>query len=147
MRWLSRDPIGYEGGYNLYEYVESNPVKFVDPDGEQSQALAPIAGGALNPGVLAILTLAQTARLYCLWYPDDCKAIYDGFCDKYELNPNIYSTSDDSLNTEQKNKEEENRKEHTKNKRPSTKNKHQKGRARSDRDKRGGEKGDARRPY
>ena len=36
--------------------------------------------------------------------------------------------------------------EHTKNKRPSTKGKHQKGQARKQRDKRGGEKGDARRP-
>ena len=33
MRWLSRDPIGYEGGDNLYEYVDSNPVRYVDPDG------------------------------------------------------------------------------------------------------------------
>lgn len=36
--------------------------------------------------------------------------------------------------------------EHTKNKRPSTKEKHQKGQARKSKDK-GGEKGDARRPY
>lgn len=33
MRWLSRDPIGYEGGTNLYDYVHGNPVKFIDPSG------------------------------------------------------------------------------------------------------------------
>ena len=25
-RWLTRDPIGYQGGINLYEYVQSSPV-------------------------------------------------------------------------------------------------------------------------
>jgi RHS repeat-associated protein len=32
-RWFSRDPIGYEGGENLYEYCGSNPVGYGDPDG------------------------------------------------------------------------------------------------------------------
>src|SRR5262249_11847622 len=35
-RFLSRDPIGYEGGSpNLYEYVASRPVSGVDPMGTQ----------------------------------------------------------------------------------------------------------------
>ncbi|PCK33200.1 hypothetical protein CEX98_03110 [Pseudoalteromonas piscicida] len=38
-------------------------------------------------------------------------------------------------------------KEHTKGKRPSTKGKHEKGRSRNKKDKKGGEKGDERRPY
>lgn len=33
MRWMSRDPIEYEGGPNLYAYVSGNPVKLVDPSG------------------------------------------------------------------------------------------------------------------
>ena len=33
MRWISRDPIGYEGGVNLYEYVGGRPIRFVDPSG------------------------------------------------------------------------------------------------------------------
>jgi RHS repeat-associated protein len=32
-RWISRDPINYEGGYNLYDYVGQNPIVFVDPTG------------------------------------------------------------------------------------------------------------------
>jgi RHS repeat-associated protein len=32
-RWLSPDPIGLEGGLNLYEFCDSNPLNFRDPDG------------------------------------------------------------------------------------------------------------------
>jgi RHS repeat-associated protein len=33
-RWLSPDPIGLDGGTNnVFEYVGSNPVNHVDPDG------------------------------------------------------------------------------------------------------------------
>ena len=32
-RWLSPDPIGLEGGLNLYEFCANNPVNFRDPEG------------------------------------------------------------------------------------------------------------------
>ena len=32
-RWLNRDPIGEEGGANLYSYVGNNPENLVDPRG------------------------------------------------------------------------------------------------------------------
>ena len=32
-RWISRDPIGEEGGLNLYGFVGNDPVKQIDPDG------------------------------------------------------------------------------------------------------------------
>jgi RHS repeat-associated protein len=34
-RWTSKEPIGFEGGdVNLYRYVNSDPVNFVDPEGK-----------------------------------------------------------------------------------------------------------------
>ena len=32
-RWLSRDPIGEDGGLNLYGYVANDPIGLIDPDG------------------------------------------------------------------------------------------------------------------
>ncbi len=32
-RWISRDPIGYDGGENLYAYCDGDPGNGLDPDG------------------------------------------------------------------------------------------------------------------
>jgi RHS repeat-associated protein len=32
-RWLSEDPIGFQGGSNYFAYAENNPVRFTDPLG------------------------------------------------------------------------------------------------------------------
>ena len=34
-RWLERDPIGYVDGMNMYQYVDSNPVRYLDPSGQR----------------------------------------------------------------------------------------------------------------
>lgn len=44
-RFLTQDPIGQEGGLNLYEYCSSNPLSSVDPDGRQRQNIF----GTSNP--------------------------------------------------------------------------------------------------
>ena len=45
-RWLSKDPIGLEGGLNLYVFVENNPINLKDPGG-----LWGIQFGDVNIGV------------------------------------------------------------------------------------------------
>jgi RHS repeat-associated protein len=46
-RWVNRDPIGYEGGMNLYGYVGGMPTFYVDPSGElEYPATYPPPGGA-----------------------------------------------------------------------------------------------------
>jgi RHS repeat-associated protein len=47
-RWLNRDPIGEDGGFNLYGYVRNNPVNGVDPLGLQSQTYY-VPGSPLVP--------------------------------------------------------------------------------------------------
>ncbi|CAG7644579.1 hypothetical protein PAESOLCIP111_04733 [Paenibacillus solanacearum] len=37
-RWTSCDPIGIRDGTNIYQYVQSNPVRWVDPKGTQTQS-------------------------------------------------------------------------------------------------------------
>jgi RHS repeat-associated protein len=34
-RWVAKDPIGFEGGLNLYAYCESDPINCVDPTGNE----------------------------------------------------------------------------------------------------------------
>ena len=39
-RWIQRDPIGYQGGVNLYEYVGGRPERSTDPKGQAVAAAA-----------------------------------------------------------------------------------------------------------
>ncbi len=56
-RWTARDPIGFGGGdTNLYGYVFSDPVNFVDLNGLDALEISlPIAGGfAISDGPLPV---------------------------------------------------------------------------------------------
>jgi RHS repeat-associated protein len=48
-RFISRDPIGYEGGINLYAYVNNRPTMYVDPMGLDDKPLPPRHNSGFNP--------------------------------------------------------------------------------------------------
>src|SRR5262249_15406436 len=53
MRWLTRDPILYDGGDNPYAYVGDAPIGWIDPDGLDSweqtfENAGMVAGGAVG---------------------------------------------------------------------------------------------------
>jgi hypothetical protein len=48
-RYIMQDPIGLEGGINLYSYVEGNPVMFTDPEGLQAYMCQNAGLGAWCP--------------------------------------------------------------------------------------------------
>lgn len=52
MRWHSVDPLGIEGGANLYAYTGGNPVFYVDILGLHKTESGGYPGGWLNPGNL-----------------------------------------------------------------------------------------------
>jgi RHS repeat-associated protein len=52
-RWLNRDPIGYDGGLNLYGYVGDDPENAVDPSGHFIWIVAGAVVGAVIGGAVA----------------------------------------------------------------------------------------------
>lgn len=45
VRFISKDPIGLEGDFNLYWYTSNNPINFTDPSGKD-----PWYGNYCGPG-------------------------------------------------------------------------------------------------
>jgi RHS repeat-associated protein len=52
-RWLQRDPVGYVGGVNLYEYVGGRAVNKADPNGTQPIIIGAGIGFAVACGISA----------------------------------------------------------------------------------------------
>jgi RHS repeat-associated protein len=154
---------------NRYSYVLNNPYKYVDPDGRNPVALMNLgnrlaqwcqSGGCQAAGNYALAAAAAVA----VWagievattaaeQPQAQPAQPVPATPEVATPPPPQSPVDPSLLTIPASAATATATattmmaEHTKNARPSTQEKHQKGTARKDRDTKGGEKGDARRPY
>jgi RHS repeat-associated protein len=165
-RFLQQDPIGISGDLNLYAYVQNGPVNYIDPLGLQAAVPFPFPGPAVPfpwppvaiPGSPENRAAGQATieALNQLWdringirewiddginggeppvLPNDPSLPIipvieiPGIGSACPIDPLIFSE------------------EHTKGARKSTKDKHDKGETRKKKDRPGGEKGDARRPY
>ena len=67
-RWLSKDPIGLNGGLNLYSFCGGNPLNDIDPYGLEKESQAnPFGRGLQGLGtvttIIGGLTIAVTAQL------------------------------------------------------------------------------------
>lgn len=49
-RWTVTDPAGFVDGVNLYEYVSNNPLRFIDPNGQQEVEKQPPIGESVTSG-------------------------------------------------------------------------------------------------
>lgn len=174
-RWLNRDPIGFDGGTNLYAYCVDGPTGWVDPGGEEAMpaytnALELVEGGggeaagatggaagvtsgaAATPVLVAAGTLAVAVAIglglgYALGTGID--HVTGGRFGHWWYNALGGQDAPDELDYQDELSSRKRRKngdhEHTKNATPSNLPRHQKGKATRKRDA-GGEKGDKRRP-
>ena len=86
--WVQRDPIGYSGGINAYEYALSTPCVHADPFGTTSASL-PIIYWSLRIGALIAGTVATIS-----WAHPNADASFEeikGTTDRGEANRTVFS--------------------------------------------------------
>jgi RHS repeat-associated protein len=71
-RWLSPDPIGLEGGLNLYEFCGNNPVNFTDPSGlcASSKATGARDGEIFKARLRSFIEAEEIAAARSWWAPE-----------------------------------------------------------------------------
>lgn len=61
-RWLSKDPIKFDGGLNLYGYTFNDPINFRDDNGQFVFVLPAVAVGAIIGGAIGAVNAAIISR-------------------------------------------------------------------------------------
>lgn len=64
-RFISRDPIGFDGGLNLFNGAGTNPVTFVDPSGEFIKAVYNVETATLYVEELEMVNGAWKSKFSC----------------------------------------------------------------------------------
>jgi RHS repeat-associated protein len=62
-RFLQVDTIGYDGGINLYAYVDNDPVNEEDPTGECPMCWGAVVGGLIDGGIEAGSQLYSSGKI------------------------------------------------------------------------------------
>jgi RHS repeat-associated protein len=73
-RFIGRDPLGYDGGFNTYQYVRSSPSKFADPFGLEEHAFkeGKMSFQSTTPTLLNVAQYKFTATITFTPDPDEC---------------------------------------------------------------------------